>query len=471
MGNRTLVKPAAIIELLVHAIERKLMWEPGGQPKFAQLCADFIKDEAGHWWMLQVKCIKFFKNPGRMVNNRRDSEESASKMIISRSTPNFHGRIIESSILLNRSTKMSAILLQQAVGCELCGLQGFEKNEMFTMSASMIARMLHIFELRGIHLRCLSCSKIPLLIEKGFGEFRICRMCYEIYKAQEKLMSVGQEYQNVVRARKNWKKGQKIAKRIGVTQVGIGPTLDLRNDDEPKNEHSNLFKFRIVLILHRIFGFEAKVLKSQFANTRFTLDYKFGHTEFRSKLSPLTSGYVHECYEVPLRMLSVHELYATSASMINLLKVKVVNLELYNRARVSDKRIHEAQIPFTLENLVLGVMNNRDMKHDLVLPVKTKSFGECWASVSIGLLSDRKQGGCSVDVLSSQRSYLSEDSIYWEVDNQFCLDLLPSEWLEGESKAMQVFLFCISIFFWLMNMNLKTSLSSEYSTYIARCHA
>jgi hypothetical protein len=435
MGKRALCTPADIIESFVHAIERNILWEPGGQPKFAQVCADFVKDAEGNWWLLQVKSIKFHRKPSKVMNNRGLSQEMPNKSI-SRSAPQLlHKQGGDSNVLLNRSTKMGTILLQQALGCELCGLQGFEKGEMFTMSSSMISRMLTLFEWRGIHLRCLSSSKIPLLIKKGFGKFRVCRMCYEIYKAQENLMSIGQEYQNLVRFSKK-KKRQNATRNFGITHVGEGPTLDLL-DKEPKNEEPNLFKFTIVLFLHSIFGFEGRAEKRQVAHGDFTVDYTFGHTKFQGKLSPSVSGEHMESDELPMQMLSVHQLYAKSSSMLHLLKVRTVNINLYHRTRVSEKRICEAQISFPLKQLVFGVMNNRDMKHDILLPVKTRSLGDCWASMSIGLLNERKKGGCSVEGLSSQRSYLNEDGIYWEVDNEWCTDLLPSEWLlESASKSL-----------------------------------
>ncbi|KAH9145702.1 hypothetical protein AeRB84_010413 [Aphanomyces euteiches] len=428
------------------AIERIVMHAQAHAPaiRFDEMEVDFVKDENGKWWFLQVKaCRGHFHVPDILELVREgDLLDSLIRIpsVLRKKLPHSEAAAtiplfstVSSCFLCHGPFSISASDID-ALGLVLDA----NDNQMlictcesgYVMTLKMASDTITNLLRRGVHLASWEGSVQKVISAphaKSSQEIRVCFVCYQIYKHQQRLWSTAREIHNFFTPELR----QSVKRRND-------PFCD-REDVIVRHRHvthgidvdRNCQQFCFVFLFHEL----QDILASEDL-TKYHLEYCLGQATHRLWLDgPKT----HTSHRWQLSEARVHYVLATDESMRIYCTSKTIDIYL------KDGNLQEGHASLPLKSLLTTVAQSRvrstsSQDNDLfaggpwhcgiLVKVKTRNLGHLTLKVTLGLCAFPSNEFENLRSTVDPLDFVQESHVFWPTLSYFQPGMiLPVEWM------------------------------------------
>ena len=162
---------------------------------FDELVGDFVKDEAGIWWFINLKAMKI-KN----INKFKKSEDGLSEPIPPRLNFFYNQRIFANAYIKDNVRKFD---YQNKIKCKLCGIDYNKKELKYELTTKMIMEtenMLKHVEFNRIKFNVLDRPDLKhTYYSMIYLPYRVCEDCYLLFETLNDIKEYQIEIANLFR--------------------------------------------------------------------------------------------------------------------------------------------------------------------------------------------------------------------------------------------------------------------------------
>ena len=162
---------------------------------FDELVGDFVKDEAGIWWFINLKAMKI-KN----INKFKKSEDGLSEPIPPRLNFFYNQRIFANAYIKDNVRKFD---YQNKIKCKLCGIDYNKKELKYELTTKMIMEtenMLKHVEFNRIKFNVLDRPDLKhTYYSMIYLPYRVCEDCYLLFETLNDIKEFQIEIANLFR--------------------------------------------------------------------------------------------------------------------------------------------------------------------------------------------------------------------------------------------------------------------------------
>ena len=162
---------------------------------FDELVGDFVKDEAGIWWFINLKAMKI-KN----INKFKKSEDGLSEPIPPRLNFFYNQRILANAYIKDNVRKFD---YQNKIKCKLCGIDYNKKELKYELTTKMIMEtenMLNHVEFNRIKFNVLDRPDLKhTYYSMIYLPYRVCEDCYLLFETLNDIKEYQIEIANLFR--------------------------------------------------------------------------------------------------------------------------------------------------------------------------------------------------------------------------------------------------------------------------------
>ena len=162
---------------------------------FDELVGDFVKDEAGIWWFINLKAMKI-KN----INKFKKSEDGLSEPIPPRLNFFYNQRILANAYIKDNVRKFD---YQNKIKCKLCGIDYNKKELKYELTTKMIMEtenMLKHVEFNRIKFNVLDRPDLKhTYYSMIYLPYRVCEDCYLLFETLNDIKEYQIEIANLFR--------------------------------------------------------------------------------------------------------------------------------------------------------------------------------------------------------------------------------------------------------------------------------
>ena len=145
---------------------------------FGELVGDFVKDEAGIWWFINLKAMKI-KN----INKFKKSEDGITEPLPPRLNYFFNQRIYENALQKDNIRRFD---YQNKIKCKLCGIDYNKKELKYELTTKMIMEtenMLKHVEFNKVKFNVLDRPDLRhTYYSMIYLPYRVCEDCYLLFE-------------------------------------------------------------------------------------------------------------------------------------------------------------------------------------------------------------------------------------------------------------------------------------------------
>jgi len=162
---------------------------------FDELVGDFVKDEAGIWWFINLKAMKI-KN----INKFKKSEDSLTEPLPPRLNFFYNQRIYSNQLIKDNLRKFD---YQNKIKCKLCGIDYNKKELKYELTTKMIMEtenMLKHVEFNKVKFNVLDRPDLRhTYYSMIYLPYRVCEDCYLLFETLNDIKEYQIEIANLFR--------------------------------------------------------------------------------------------------------------------------------------------------------------------------------------------------------------------------------------------------------------------------------
>eukprot|EP00742_Colponemidia_sp_Colp-10_P005596 GILJ01005982.1.p1 GENE.GILJ01005982.1~~GILJ01005982.1.p1 ORF type:complete len:988 (+),score=146.86 GILJ01005982.1:2024-4987(+) len=391
---------------------------------FDEFVADFIKDEGGQWWFIQVKAFhlvhKMSPNVAAFVMQNDDGEMELEPTATHEKTLNLKGEV------------------QRLVRCKFCQV-GYKLDELaFEMTMKMIIDTEDHLRHRGRSFSWLDRADLRSVVDTPllYRTHRVCRSCYKLYQQTEELKDLEGRFAKAIGipcGKKAKELKEALMQRIKREQMKNHSNGDVESVDDSEVKELEIGRYGEAMIVVKeknyvtdggmltrcrllTFFQELRDIPVGWDSTHtYSLEYSLFNYTTRMPLE-VRRSLRSEITVVPVNKLRVFYFFVDDRKGISdyVNEQKVLTVRLLCGSKVLGK------VSFDLHDFQSSLVNKREFYQ---IFQGDDSLNTCSLKMTMGVIEGEKEDIAGLELHPHHGIYLPKDDYY-------TCDPLPDEWID-----------------------------------------
>lgn len=398
---------------------------------FTEFVADFIIDDKGKWWFIQVKSFQITEESRNNIMYYQKSLEDAlreyGEYADIRDRNDHRPESLKGMSAKEKQIYLTKKSLPNGKICSFCGVRYQDDRKVvdtigenlsvlvpefgYSISYNMLKETLNHLIKRGCNIDIFNLFSSKTLTCKPYENLLVCKLCYDLYTKTQQLMNIEKKFVSF------------LGINLKSDNIPTYPGSVIVGRDELKG---NVKQFRIMIFLHELFTLSSekhrRLLRSLDSSPFEIIYYIINRPySFKYDLDISDKG------TYAIRHVRLFYIFSTEEEFLKIIKDNIFKIEIWKKGE---------KIGFTsckLDKLCIPGIDSEDgRKLSVQLYLSTKILGDMGLKLSLCIKED-------INIKPPDNiQFCYINGLYYPRDNYYDSSAIPDSWISAVGKDPRI---------------------------------